>query len=128
MSERKIKSFEDLDVYRKSYKLSIIVCTKVVIKLPQEEKFDLADQLRRSSKAIPRLIAEGFGKRHQKKGFQKYLDDVIAEKNETVVSLCHVRDIYPENVNSKSVQKLIDEYEIIGKQVYKLKKTWDKFS
>lgn len=124
----KIKSYTDLDVYQRSYRLSVIVCTKVIIKLPKEEKFDLTDQLRRSCKAIPRLIAEGFGKRHQKKGFQKYLDDAIGENNETIVSLCHVRDIYPENILPDSIQKLIGEYEIVGKQLFKLKQTWDKFS
>lgn len=124
----KIKSYTDLDVYQRSYKLSVIVCTKVVVKLPNIEKFDLTDQLRRSAKAIPRLIAEGFGKRNQRKGFQKYLDDAISENNETIVSLCHVRDIYFENINHNSTQKLIDEYEIVGKQLYKLKQTWDKFS
>jgi four helix bundle protein len=124
----KIKSYTDLDVYQRSYKLSIIVCIKVIIRLPKEEKFDLIDQLRRSVKATPRLIAEGFGKKHQKKGFQKYLDDAIAETNETIVSLCHARDIYYNKINSKSIQKLIDEYEIVGKQLYKLKQSWDKFS
>lgn len=123
----KIKRYTDLDVYQRAYKLSLIVCTKVIIKLPPEEKFDLVDQLRRSSKAIPRLIAEGFGKKHQKKGYQKYLDDATAENNETIVSLCHARDIYSEKLNRNSVQKLIDEYEIVGKQLYKLKKSWDKF-
>lgn len=124
---KKIKSYSDLNVYQRAYKLSVIVCSRIVVKLPMEEKFDLADQLRRSSKAIPRLIAEGFGKKHQKKGFQKYLDDALAEDNETIVSLCHVRDIYFDYVNKISVQKVIDEYEVVGKQIYKLKQSWDKF-
>ena len=126
--EGKIKSYKDLDVYNRSYKLSVIVCTKVVVKLPKEERFDLVDQLRRSCKAIPRLNAEGFGKRHQKKGFQKYLDDAIAENNETIVSLSHAKDIYFNYVNPNSTQKLIAEYEIVGKQLFRLKQTWDKFS
>jgi len=126
-NKTKIKSYTDLDVYQRSYKLSVIVCTKVIIKLPPEEKFDLVDQVRRSSKAIPRLIAEGFGKKHQKKGFQKYLDDAIAETNETIVSLCHARDIYHDCVNPCSIQKLIDQYQIVGKQIYKLKLSWNKF-
>jgi len=54
----------------------------------------LVDQLRRSTKAIPRLIAEGHSKRHQKKGFQKYLDDAMTESNETMVSLAQAKDIY----------------------------------
>jgi len=124
----KIKSYTDLDVYQRSYKLSVIICTKVIIKMPKEERFDLINQIRRSSKAIPRLIAEGFGKKHQRRGFQKYLDDAIAETNETIVSLCHVRDIYFNEINSKSIQKLINEYEIAGKQLYKLKQSWNKFS
>ena len=36
---------------------------KIVPKLPDSEKYDLKDQLARSSKAIPRLIAEGYAKR-----------------------------------------------------------------
>jgi four helix bundle protein len=124
----KIKSYTDLDVYQRTYKLSIIVCTRVIIKLPKEERFDLVDQLRRSSKAIPRLIAEGFGKRNQKRGFIKYLDDAIAENNETIVSLSHAKDIYPTNLNPSSVEKLIKEYEISGKQLFKLKQAWEKFT
>jgi four helix bundle protein len=62
-------SFKDLIVYQNSYKASIEVMTKIVPKLPDEEKYDLKDQLRRSCKAIPRLIAEGYAKRHQMKGF-----------------------------------------------------------
>jgi len=124
----KIKSYTDLDVYQRTYKLSIIVCTRVIIKLPKEERFDLVDQLRRSSKAIPRLIAEGFGKRNQKRGFIKYLDDAIAENNETIVSLSHVKDIYHTHLNPNSVEKLIKEYEISGKQLFKLKQAWEKFT
>ncbi len=54
---------------------------KVLPRLPPEEKYDLRDQLSRSSKAVPRLIAEGYAKRHQKYGFHKYLDDAMAESN-----------------------------------------------
>jgi len=62
-----IRNFKDLEVYQTSYKASIEVIKKIVPKLPKEEQFDLADQLRRSSKAVPRLIAEGYSKRHQAK-------------------------------------------------------------
>lgn len=102
--QTKIKTYTDLDVYQRAYKLSIIVCTKVIVKLPPTEKFGLIDQLGRSAKAVPRLIAEGFGKKHQKRGFQKYLDDAMAENNESTVSLCQIRDIYFNEINSKSIQ------------------------
>ena len=82
-----IASYKDLDVYQRAYGACLLLIKNVVPKLPKVEQYDLCDQLRRSSKAIPRLIAEGYGKRNQNKGFQKYLDDCLAEANETIVSL-----------------------------------------
>ena len=93
MDKKMIRSFRDLEVYQNSYKAMLWVMTKIIPKLPTSEKFDLSDQLSRSCKAIPRLIAEGYAKRHQKLGFQKYLDDAMAESNETIVSLEQCRDI-----------------------------------
>jgi hypothetical protein len=52
--KRKIASFHDLEVYQKVYKLSIVVMRQIVPKLPESEKFDLKDQLSRSTKAVPK--------------------------------------------------------------------------
>jgi len=125
--KRPIKSYRDLDVYQESYKAAIIVIQKIIPKLPREERYDLSDQLRRSVKAIPRLIAEGFGKRDQKKGFQKYLDDAMAEGNETVVGLSQCSDIYSPPVDSRLCDELIDIYDKVGRQLYNLKKAWNRF-
>lgn len=128
MIKKKITSYRDLDVYQRSYKASILVMTKIIPRLPNSEKYDLKDQLSRSSKAVPRLIAEGFAKKHQKRGFQKYLDDAMAEANETGVGLSQCKDLYSRNVDSKLCQKLIEEYDIIGKQLFRLEEAWNKFS
>lgn len=64
-----------------------------------QKRYDLKSQLLRSSKAIPRLIAEGFAKRHQRYGFQKYLYDAAGECNETNVSLSHCRDLYGQAID-----------------------------
>lgn len=84
----KITSYRDLNVYQRSYAACILVMTQTIPKLPESERHDLKDQLSRSSKAVPRLIAEGFAKKHQRAGFQKYIDDAMAEANETQVGLC----------------------------------------
>ena len=125
-NKNKIASFRDLEVYQKAYKLSILVMTKIIPKLPVSEKYDLKDQLSRSSKTIPRLIAEGYGKKHQKSGFQKYLDDAMSETNETIVSLSHVQDIYKIEIDL--CEDLIKEYDILGRQIYRLCEAWDNFS
>jgi four helix bundle protein len=126
-NKKKIKSFRDLDVYQRTYQASIEVMTKIITKLPDSEKYDLRGQLSRSCKAIPRLIAEGYAKRHQVRGFQKYLDDAMAECNETVVSLSQCRDIYPKHINIKLCEKLIDTYDVSGRQLYRLEESWSRF-
>ena len=97
------------------------------LKLPKQEQYDLTDQLRRASKAVPRLIAEGYSKKHQKKGFQKYLDDALTESNEMIVSLSHVRDLYSSHVDPKLSIRLIDIYDKSSRQIYNLAKAWQDF-
>jgi four helix bundle protein len=121
-TKKRITSYEDLDVYRNTYSAAIKIHKAVIYKLPDHEKYDLIDQLRRSSKAIPRLIAEGYAKRHQKAGFQKYLDDALAECNETAVGLKQCRDIY--NIEC---EELISIYDISAKQLYRLAEVWTTF-
>ena len=107
-NKQRITSFRDLDVYQNTYNACIEVMRKIIPKLPECEKYDLKNQLSRSCKAIPRLIAEGYAKRHQKMGFQKYLDDGMAECNETIVSLSQARDIYGHSVDVNLCNSLID--------------------
>lgn len=128
MENKKITSYKDLDVYQRSYKASILVITRILPKLPESEKYDLKDQLSRSSKAVPRLIAEGFAKKHQRAGFQKYLDDAMAESNETQVGLCQCKDIYGRFLDCKLCDDLTNEYNIIGKQLFRLEQAWNRFS
>ncbi len=109
----------------KSYEAAIVIIKEIVPKLPIDEKSDLGCQLRRSSKAVPHLIAEGYSKRHQKKGFQKYLDDAPAESNEPVVSLSQTRNIY--NVEPELYTNIIGVYEVISRQILRLSSVWVSF-
>ncbi len=127
MEEKRITSFRDLDVYRAAYSACIKVMTDLLPKLPDSEKYDLKDQLSRSVKAIPRLIAEGYAKRHQRAGFQKYLDDAMVECNETIVGLEMCRDIYKPHLTDFPVDEMIDLYDKSGRQLYKLASAWSKF-
>jgi four helix bundle protein len=125
--KKPIKSFRDLDVYQSAYGAMLEVFKHILPKLPKEEEYDLKNQLRRSSKAVPRLIAEGHSKRHQKKGFQKYIDDAMAESNETIVSLSQARDLYAQHVDVGVCDALIDIYDKASRQLYNLSLAWTKF-
>ena len=124
-NKKPIRSFRDLDVYQNSYKTMLIVHKEILPKLPSSEKFDLRDQLSRSTKAIPRLIAEGYSKKHQKAGFQKYLDDAHTESNESIVGIEQCRDLY--NLNTQQCDDLVDMYDKISRQLFNLAEAWDKF-
>ena len=126
-NKKKIVSFKDLDVYQRTYKASSLVMTEIVPKLPDSEKYDLKDQLSRSCKAIPRLIAEGYAKRHQRQGFQKYLDDAMGECNETIVSLSQCNDFYGKYIDKKLCELLVKDYDISGRQLYRLAESWSSF-
>jgi four helix bundle protein len=123
-----IRSFQDLDVYQTAYQSMLDVFNSILPYLPAEERYDLADQLRRSTKAIPRLISEGYAKKHQKKGFQKYLDDAMAESNEIIVSLSQAKDLYASHIDIKICEQLIDTYDKISRQCYNLAIAWDRFN
>jgi four helix bundle protein len=122
----KVKSFRDLEVYQNSYRAMLVVAKELLPKLPEHEKFDLKDQLSRSTKAIPRLIAEGYAKKHQKLGFKKYLDDAMAETNESIVGIEQCRDLY--GISPELCDELVDVYDKIARQLHRLSEVWDDFS
>lgn len=117
--------FYDLEVYRNTYQAALTVFKRILPKLPKEERFDLSSQLRRSAKAVPRLIAEAYSKRYQKKGYQSLLDDATEESNESIVSLSQAKDIY--YVESELCIELIKIYDKSSRQLQNLSLAWSKF-
>jgi four helix bundle protein len=59
-----IKTFEDLECWRKCRELRIFVAKEVVPALPKEERFRLGDQLLRAARSTTANIAEGYGRFH----------------------------------------------------------------
>ena len=57
-----VKSLETLEVWKKAKEFSLRVYREVLPLLPSEEKWNLNQQLRRSSSSIPANIAEGYGR------------------------------------------------------------------
>jgi four helix bundle protein len=123
--DKSASSFYNLEVYQITYQAAIKVIKNILPKLPKEERFDLDGQLRRSAKAVPRLITEAYPKRYQKKGYQGLLDDATEESSECAVSLSQVKDIY--NIEADLCLKLIDTYDKAARQLQNLSLAWGEF-
>jgi len=54
-----IKSYRDLEVYQRSKKL-IVPIYELVGTFPENEKYDLCDQMRRACKSVVNNIVEGY--------------------------------------------------------------------
>jgi four helix bundle protein len=57
------RGFEDLKAWQLARRL-MIECHKLATTLPATERFDLAPQIRKSSKSVMANIAEGYGRYH----------------------------------------------------------------
>jgi four helix bundle protein len=111
-------------VYRWLYKSALVIHKQILVNLPKEEIYILIDQLSRSSKSPPALIAEAYARRYSGKEWRKYIREAIGECNETIVHLCFVKDLYLKYINVDLCSKIIEEYEISGKQLYRLGESW----
>lgn len=78
----KISSFRDLKVYKLSLRQAkqIFVLTK---EFPQEERFALTDQIRRSSRAVGAMLAEAWARRRYKAAFINKVNEALGEAMET---------------------------------------------
>ena|SRR5688572_30606578 len=83
-----ISSFRDLTVYRQSVREAkrVFVLTR---RFPREEMYSLTDQIRRASRAVGSLIAEGWGRRRYVAAFVNKVDEALAESMETQSWLDH---------------------------------------
>ena len=80
-----VRSFEDLDVFQRAYRLSLVV-HRASLGFPDIEQRALGDQMRRASKSIPVNIAEGFGKQRLSKAeYRRYLMTSVGSADEMQV-------------------------------------------
>ena len=79
-----MKKFKELKAFELSYSLAMELF-ELSKTFPEEEKYSLCIQLRRSSRAIAACIAEAYSKRRYRRHFISKLTDADMECGETVV-------------------------------------------
>ena len=109
----KIKSFTDLNAWKKGHEL-VIVVYKITKKFPKDEMFGLVSQMRRCAVSITSNIAEGFSRRSYKEKIQFYS---IAQGSVTELQnqLLVVRDI--GYINNDKFQEIAEQTIVVHKLI-----------
>lgn len=116
--------FRDLDVYQMAFELALNIF-EVTKGFPEEERYSLTDQIRRSSRSVGGQIAEAWGKRRYVKHFISKLTDADAEQMETQ----HWIDIAVsiEYIQKEDGDCLIQKCNQIGKMIGTMINKADQF-
>ena len=111
----RVTSFEDLDVGRRAYRLSLEV-HRASLSFPRIEQLALADQLRRASKSICANIAEGFGRQKRSKPeFRRFLQMALGSSDEMRVWLRYALDL--GYIVETDWQRWRDEYQGVSRML-----------
>src|SRR5690606_27382458 len=106
------------------YKLAMEIY-KIPLLFPQEEKYSLADQIRRSSRSVCVNIGEGYRKRRYPKHFSSKMSDADGECTETQIWLDFAKDL--QYLDVENYEKLYAEYLEIGKMLGSMSNNPEKF-
>ena len=110
----KAKSFKDLIVWQKSYRL-VLEIYKLTDLFPRHEVYGLAQQIRRAAVSIPSNISEGYGRQYNKE-YRQFLSMAYG-------SLCELETQYLLSVDlgyikpSGVVEMLMKE---VGAMLYRI--------
>lgn len=86
-----IRSAKELEVYRKAYELAMLIF-RISLRFPNEERFALTGQIRRSSRSVCMNLREAWAKRRYEAHFISKLSDSDGENGETDTSLDFAKD------------------------------------
>ncbi|RYG29482.1 MAG: four helix bundle protein [Chitinophagaceae bacterium] len=117
-------SFRDLIVYKKAFALAMSVF-RMAKGFPDDEKFSLTSQIRRSSRSVCSNLAEGYRKRLYSAHFLSKMTDADMENTETLVWL----DFAVEcgYIDEDAYQKLVTANDEIGKLIGHMIRNPDKY-
>ncbi|MBU0549060.1 MAG: four helix bundle protein [Candidatus Omnitrophica bacterium] len=106
------KTFEDLDVYKiaREFRKKIFKLSK---ELPQLEKYNLANQIRRAAVSLTNCIAEGHGRFHYQENIQ-FLRQSRGSLEELIddLNIC-IDENYVEDTVSNRLKE--EAYEVLKK-------------
>ena len=121
---KRINSVRDLEVYKKGFDAAMKIF-EISKRFPNEEKYSLTDQVRRSSRAVCANLAEGWRKRNYKAVFINKLTDSAQEAAETQTWLEFA--LACKYISKEEFDDLDDRYEHIFAMLITMERKADSF-
>ena len=121
---KRINSVRELEVYQLAFD-SAMKLFEVSKGFPQEERYSLTDQVRRSSRSVCTNLAEGWRKRRYKAVFVNKLSDAEQEAAETQTWLEFARRC--NYIDEEFFQRLDEKYEHVFAMLYTMEQKVDTF-
>lgn len=110
-----VRGFEELEVFRRAYTLSLEV-HRASLEFPRIEQWALADQVRRASKSICANLAEGFGRQPSSKPeFRRFVTMALGSADEMQVWTLYCRDL--GYVDSDTAERWRGEYREVARML-----------
>jgi len=119
-----IKSYKDLEVYRKSFKVAMDIFW-LTRKFPKEEIYSLTSQITRSSRSVSANITEGWAKRNYESVFKQHLIHSLGSCAETQNWLDFALEC--KYIEEKVYKEFTSELDQIGKMLNKLHQNWKSY-
>jgi len=119
------EGFRDLRVYQLAFDLAMEIF-RLSKSFPQEERFSLTDQIRRSSRSVAANIAEGYRKKQYPKMFVSKLADADGEATETQVWIDFVTNC--GYFSPAQQARLKSDYEEVGRMLGGMNAHPEKFN
>ena len=118
----RVSSFDDLDVYRRAYAVSLEI-HRSSLQFPKIEQAVLADQVRRASKSICANVAEGFGRQRQSRAeYKRFLIMAIGSADEMQVWIRYACDL--GYVDAETGERWMEEYRSVARMLQGLYSAW----
>jgi four helix bundle protein len=115
MGEKGERSFEDLEIFKRAYRISLEIHRKSLT-FPREERYVISDQMRRASKSVCALIAEGYGRqRSSENEFKRYLVMALGSVEEMRLWCKYCLDL--GYVDEATCATWRDEYQQLAKML-----------
>jgi len=108
--------YEDLEIWKIANELVLQIHQLTINDIPKFEMFETGSQIRRSIKSVKANIVEGYGRRHYKQDFIRFLVIAQASNDETID---HLKTLYlTKSLTDKGkYEQYLRRLEELGKKI-----------